>query len=502
MSAHETYLADARSFDVDITSGSISIKSGRLHVRPMTAGLGIRHAEASIAKGDIEVQGSSRDAGLKFSKLARNSFARISIPYATERLVEKLSVRLEMEYETEEGKSFSLTRSVTITATLPISVNVQDIFRQDLLLSTYTISPGTTTPIRLLDCHLSSSKTHRVESSAVPGQTSVVFPKQPASIVFKTIPCGSCSNEKSPSTLLEFRADFTLLDDECLHAIEQQFLSDLRSSAFSGYARLLAPYLRRVFTSSWTAGDLEVIGLLGRVELFPFETFQWHTVLQPLDRVTRENITEWLRTWHREHSSFPLPKVSSSCVARKLAIPVSIPEFQVVHTALLQPLDATTSSDSVSSASPSRGPRRFSSVTLGSVLPTSLTISHTRRWCPAANRTPSSALEFTYDVLASPDTWIIGGRRRGNFKTAEGETRSFTVLLVPQRPGHLLLPDINISSAVAAATTSSSDTGNAGLVASEVDYQNRAETVYVTPNHGETTVCLGSGPGGDVTLGA
>lgn len=476
----------------------------------MTAGLGIRHTDASVAKGDIEIEKSLHDAVVKFSKLARDSFAKINIPYTIDRSADKVSVRLDMEYEAD-GKTFSLTRLQTITAALPISVNVQDTFRRDLLLSTYTIFPGTTTPVRLLNCHLSSSKTHRVESSAVPGQTHIIFPKEPASIVFKTVPRESqpSPNGESASTLLEFRAEFALLDEECLYIIQQQFLSDLRASAFHQYARLLLPCLLRVLSSAWTAGDIEVIGLLGQVELGPFEDFQWDTVLRPLEEETRYKLADWLRRWHLEHTRFVLPEIPPPSVARRLAIPVGIPEFQVVHTACLQPLDVPASSPDSSSSAPRAGHGRgFPPVTAGSVMATQLTISHTRRWCPPAIRIPSSALEFTYDVLASPDTWMVGGRRRGNFRAEEGEVRNFPVLLIPQRPGHLLLPDIAITSF---SVTTSANTGKPEQqpqqqqqqqqqgdavplqytqVASEVDFQNRAEAVYVTQNHRQTTVRL------------
>lgn len=127
---------------------------------------------------------------------------------------------------------------------------------------------------------------------------------------------------------------------------------------------------------------------------------------------------------------------------------------------------------------------------VGEMVQAELSIHHTRQWCPAPNRESPDRLEFSYEILCHADTWLVGGRRRGNFSCAEGERRMFRILLLPQRPGHVLLPTVDVKSFV------STEGGEGGgpqrqQVTSEVDYRNHAETILVTSNKATTTVELG-----------
>lgn len=108
------------------------------------------------------------------------------------------------------------------------------------------------------------------------------------------------------------------------------------------------------------------------------------------------------------------------------------------------------------------------------------------------NREPESSLEFSYELLVNPDVWLVGGRRRGNFTAKEGESRSFTVMLLPQRPGHLLLPGLEIKTFVTQVSADPElvSTVQRRVVSCEVDYLNQAETVLVSPNLQKTTVNL------------
>ena len=140
---------------------------------------------------------------------------------------------------------------------------------------------------------------------------------------------------------------------------------------------------------------------------------------------------------------------------------------------------------------------------VGSMIPAELHLRHTRRWCPPSRRESQANLSFTYEVLANPDTWLIGGRRRGNFTATEAEGREglvFKVMLLPQRPGCLLLPSVDVKAFTAGTEGTGPADGSAGAatrepVTSEVDYKNHGETVIVTPDLGSTTVSLGTSPG-------
>lgn len=164
-----------------------------------------------------------------------------------------------------------------------------------------------------------------------------------------------------------------------------------------------------------------------------------------------------------------------------------------MHTAELQ---LQTSTDG-----PDAG---FSHAAVGQMIPAELCFRHTRRWCPPAQQEyADQPLECSYELHANPDFWLLGGRRRGNFLARDGETTKFTVLLLPQKPGHLLLPGLEIRSfgpppAAPPPTSPATDAASAGPavpiqrrpVPCEVDYRNHGETMLVLPDLRKTTVSL------------
>ena len=154
-------------------------------------------------------------------------------------------------------------------------------------------------------------------------------------------------------------------------------------------------------------------------------------------------------------------------------------------------------------------------IAVGQMIAGELRIRHTRKWCSQEYQETDSPLEFMYEIYANPESWLVGGRKRGNFTAVEGETKTFSIMLVAQRPGHLLLPAVDIKAFVqppqqqATATTPDSSTSAAGEAASfqrrqiscEVDYRNLGQTLLVLPDLRRTTVSLShSGSGGSSWL--
>jgi hypothetical protein len=98
-------------------------------------------------------------------------------------------------------------------------------------------------------------------------------------------------------------------------------------------------------------------------------------------------------------------------------------------------------------------------------------------------------VEFSYEVIASAETWLVGGRRRGNFTVDVAGQQTFPVLLIPQRAGHLLLPSVEIK-CHAVDGDNSRMVAPKDQIAFEVDYRSQAKSVLVIPDLRETTVSL------------
>ncbi|OJD19755.1 hypothetical protein AJ78_00254 [Emergomyces pasteurianus Ep9510] len=477
-------LGELRTIEVELKSGWNNILKGVLRVKPATAGLRLRIREASIVNGTIKLAGAAESGQIDFTNFGPDSSARLSIPYTIEDDQTSLSARLEVVYETPDGQ-FSYFSATSIISALPVSVNVQDMFKDKSLLSRFTISPAMMTPLRILKCDIPSSEVYEVQSGIHHGQVLDVFPRQPASLLYRISPRGDKPLEADASKrALALTIDFSCLDEECLHVIEDQFVQDISSNEYGHLARLLTPRLLDAFRSAWTANDLETISLIREIEMLSYDRVHWERVTNSLGGKLGKDVVSWLKEWHAQHPTLSLPDSNTTIPNRQIIIPVEVPEVQVVHTANLT----------------IPKPSNLTHATVGEMIPATLTIQHTRRWCPAENREPESSLEFSYELLVNPDVWLVGGRRRGNFTAKEGERRSFTVMLLPQRPGHLLLPGLEIKTYVIPEPTGSELvlTGQRRVVSCEVDYQNHAETVLVSPNLRKTTVNLdlANGAGG------
>ncbi|KAJ5917457.1 hypothetical protein N7466_011011 [Penicillium verhagenii] len=503
VSPHLINLEAMRTLELELSSGRNEIKSGTVRVRPATAGLRLRIAEAEVVEGALELVTNSDPGLIEFTHLPAQSFVRLRIPYTVEEAFTTLSARAEVTYETEKGL-FASSTVHNIVATLPISVNVQDIFKDEILFSRFTVSPAMLIPLRITNCSLPSSEAYDVQSSITGPVALDVFPKQPASLLYKI---RSLENAAATSTdvpapgkrSLRLRVDFTCVDDECFDAIEKLFVAAIESSPYSQYASLLASHLVGSFRARLSTSDMEVIGLVRELEMLSYRTVRWDELLDGLKERTEE-VRQWLMAWHESNSIIRLP-TQPTIPTRCIIIPVEIPEIQVVHTAELQ-LQLSPGLDGSSAGS-------FHAA-VGQMIPAELTLRHTRRWCsPTTQEYAGQPLECSYEVHANPELWLLGGRRRGNFLARDGETTTFTILLLPQKPGHLLLPGLEIRTFAPAnsqppvvkpdsTTGAPAGPNQRQPIPCEVDYRNHGETVLVLPDLRKTTVSLSASgsPGG------
>ncbi|KAJ5332494.1 TRAPP II complex TRAPPC10 [Penicillium brevicompactum] len=476
---HLIDLQAMRTLELELDSGRNDIKNGTVRVRPATAGLRLRLAETQVVDGTLNIEANHESGIIEFAHLAARSFVRLRIPYTVEEAFSTLSARAEVGYETEHGK-FASSASFSVVSTLPISVNVQDIFKDELLFSRFTISPAMLIPLRITNCSLPSSSTYEVQSTIAGPVALDVFPKQPASLLYKIRASDIKTAESTPRSL-QLSVDFTCVDDECLDAVEKQFGASINSSPFRQHAALLTSHLVSSFRAHLSTNEMEAIGLIREVNMLPYQTVRWDDLLGALE-APAENVRQWLNEWHKNNTIIQLP-TQPTIPSRRIVIPVDVPEIQVVHTAELQ-LQPNT--ESIHAA-------------VGQMITAELCLRHTRRWCsPATRENADQPLECSYEIHANPDLWQIGGRRRGNFLAQDGDTTRFTVLLLPQKPGHLLLPGLEIRTFFPSTSQPPADPTAAPprrSIPCEVDYRNHSETVLVLPDLRKTTVTLSAAGG-------
>ena len=281
VSPHLIDLQAMRTLELEIDSGRNNIKSGTVRVRPATAGLRLRLAETKVVDGNLEIDANHESGVIEFTQLAARSFVRLRIPYTVEEAFATLSARAEIGYETENG-TFASSAPFSVVASLPISVNVQDIFKGEMLFSRFTISPAMLIPLRITNCSLPGSSTYEVQSSMTGPVALDVFPKQPASLLYKIRPVDSSNTAEPTPRSLQLSVDFTCVDDECLDAIARQFGASIDTSPFRQYAALLTSHIVSSFRAQLSTNDMEAIGLIREVNMLPYQSVRWDDLLGAL----------------------------------------------------------------------------------------------------------------------------------------------------------------------------------------------------------------------------
>ncbi len=304
-SPHLVNLEALRTLELELNSGWNDIKTGVLRVRPATAGLRLRITEAEIVEGDLAIKTNSESGNIEFSKLGENTTVRFRIPYTVEEHPATLSARAEVTYDTEKGR-FNYSSAHNVASALPISVNVQDVFKQDMLFSRFTVSPATMIPLWLSKCSIPSSDVYEVQSNVGDPVAMRVFAKQPASLLYKIQPRENTAASPGSKRALRLTVDFTCVDDECFDMVEKTFKESISRSEFAQYTTLLTPHIVDAFRSQLSTPEMEVIGLVREVEALPYAAVRWEGLLNALKEPTGD-LRAWLKAWHDVRSFISLP---------------------------------------------------------------------------------------------------------------------------------------------------------------------------------------------------
>ncbi|KAF1982161.1 hypothetical protein K402DRAFT_424748 [Aulographum hederae CBS 113979] len=504
-----------RSVQIECESGWNDIEKLEIQVRSASAGLRLHTGEATLQKGDarMEVPKKLRPGALELKGLARDSRVKIQIPYDLESTMSEIQVRLDITYQTASGSFHYLSQS-TIPIDLPLDVNVQDLFKASALFSRFSIRTPNQKPLRLLDVTLSGTDEFAVRSP--PGRISplVVFPKQPASVLYKITKRKSAKSNKKTSEPLALKVVYQCLDDQVTDTLESSFMAALRESPIEHLARLLLPVLVERVLQRVATGDADHIALKGTVPVGSYDDLKWADITENLPEPTKGDVVSWLQKWHEGNSELPLPLATapaedSSQTSRNIVITVAVPKIQVVQTASLKILGHEEQTGCIQPVIP-----------VGEMLMAELSVIHTRKWGDKSSLVKESKaieseddpLDCMYEIDANPDIWLIGGQRRAHFSAQEDELKAFPVMLMPLRPGHLLLPTVEVRYAPARKRPQSQSSawtagaaldakssarekekeaqGEEGEVTCETDYQSVSETVLVVPSVKSTTIGL------------
>ena len=456
--------------DLQVRSGWNDIKSCEIRVRPMTGGLRLLIAKAELADDATKFAKAPEAGAIFLDAISPNSCATVQFPYSMEHDLGDVSVKIEATYVTTAGETFYLAKSVTVPVSLAVGVQVQDVFKHNALFARFNVSTASPSPLRLHKAELQGCELFESSFGAASSHPITVFPKQPATLLYKVTRKADAQTPAAPlARTMALRLEYSVLQLEVESLIQQSVTEDLDSP----FAHVVAAQVLAEAKAGLQAYDLERAALTGYVTTAYLENASWAPKLHGLSDANR--LVEHITSWQKAHPRLKLPPASA---ASSILIPVEITSVFVVHTA-----DMRINNSALATV------HETSVASVNQVIPATLHLRWTRWWDTTSAKKQDE--EFSYEVTAPSDAWLIGGRRKGHFVIPGGsdvsspETEAFIPLvLIPQREGHLAYPSVEIKEIDGAAPC-------------EVDWRNLGETVRVVNRREAVTVSLdASGPAG------
>lgn len=505
----QTSLDKNNSIDLVIHTGWNSLKSCEIRVKPATGGLRFLTTEAAFVDSSMQFAKPPEAGVFHFDAIEANKAVTIRFPYSVEQDVADILAKIEATYVTDADETFSLAKSLVVHVALALGVNVQDVFKHEALFSRFNVSTASASPLRLYKSELLKSDLFD-SVFGVPSSSPVfIFPKQPASLLYKVkrIP-GAKPSKKGGGRTMYLKLDYTSLEAEMEELVRRSLTEALETTALTQYTKHVVATAWRELKSKMVPRDLEQATLMGEIMTTSLRDVVWERHFAGIggapgvgERAAQE-LSAFLRSWQKANSRLVIPR-EGAVDPSSILIPVEIPALPVLHTAdiRLQSSIPSPVKDGTSAGLPT--------VCTNQMLPATLHLKWTRIW--DADAAARSDQEFSYEVTAPADTWLLGGRRKGHFvipgpsasspaetMTSSAETEAeIPLILIPLREGWLPYPLVEIREVVNPDGDGAAAAAAAVALPCEVDLRNLGETVRVVGDRSGMTVSLdASGPGG------
>ncbi|KAF4984132.1 hypothetical protein FZEAL_625 [Fusarium zealandicum] len=445
-----TALDKTNTFDLVLNPGWNSVKYCEIRVKPATGGLRLLTLEGKVVDSDVALAKKPEAGGVfHFNAIPAETAVTLRFPYSVEQDMGDVSAKVEVSYTRESGEKYFFAKSMEIPISLALGVNVQDVFKHQALFSRFNVSTASPSPLRLHKSELIPSDLFESEFGVPPADTLVVFSKQPATLLYKVKRKTGVKSNKRAARTMYLKLYYNVLQTEIEEVVVASILDTLKDTSLGPFARIITSSVITE-TKSLQTLDLERVALLGAVPTSFFADVAWEKYFTGIGLVpdsqesASESITTFLKRWQTSHPRIPIP-TSQPNDPPTILIPVEIPSLAIVHTADIRlQTPATELLDQKPGAVPT--------VSINQMLSASLHLKWTQVWDTEMHHKADT--EYSYEVTAPGDTWLLGGRRKGHFVIpgSANEPLSSTtkteaeipLILIPLREGYLPYPSIEI----------------------------------------------------------
>ncbi|KOS13043.1 hypothetical protein Malapachy_1600 [Malassezia pachydermatis] len=464
-------LAHARTIDVVVQAGRTSLSRAILRWQSMdeTRWTPSSSYEATLPDGCALQVGSQEDAeAIVLTSLRARHHARITVPLTHVSRAARVQWHITMRYQ-EEGTSAWHTWQRTLAAELglPFSINIQDFFRLDTLLSKLSLEAMPGPSLRMAPLRITPSSASMQATLPAPTEAYTLAPKDTSTFLVQFAKTGDQPREANepPCTL---------------HVTYRMHTDEVQGRGLYALALALAT------VPAWDDGDQALLHAAIRAHVktrttLPTtldEAFWSQTVRQwgwPRDSERVETLYALLQRWHDACSHVddaltlappddkgPSPSWANEAQAtawaasqaslawRQLSLPLDVPVVDAVNAVTMR---ASTASH----------------VPLGTPVPVRIDIATSFHWAVDT----FSDVELQYNILGDYDHWIVWGHKKGVWTVdASAQMAHHTVeaTFVPVSTGHLAFPRVRIT-----PVTSSSRPFRC-----ETFMTNAAEGLYIT----------------------
>ncbi|KAI1799577.1 trafficking protein particle complex subunit 10 [Daldinia bambusicola] len=495
--------------DIELDPGWNNLVNAEVRVKAATGGLRLLTSEAKCISSSVSFSKPPEGGLFHFDSISQNNIVRIRFPFTVEQETLNISIRIDVSYTTENGKFF-FTKTPTIETALALGVNVQDVFKHKALYSRFTVSTANHSPLRLFRSELISSDVFKAEFGVPPSAPVVIFSKQPVSLLYRITRNTDVQLTPNVQKTMYLRLHYSVLQEEIESVFKDSITKSLEDNPLRSFSRLLCAVVIPHVRHHLTGQELERAALTGFVPTAFLTSVSWAKYFAGLGKTPDgtncvQALTSFLRAWQAENPKLAL-ETSVPAETRSILIPVDIPSLTIVHTADIRLQQSPQPSPALPST-PSTP-----TISTNQLLPAVLHLKWTRVWDTTTPPAEQTDLEFSYEIIAAQDTWLLGGRRKGHFvipapssssyESTPDTEASIPILLIPLREGWLPYPTVDIREVrtyESAAGGEAGGVGGGGTGGSqfETDLKNLGETVRVLADKARVTLSLdASGPGG------